>query len=419
MPLQKIKEKSFVLVVALLCVVVIIFISLSIFSIFRNRQSYLNEARIKSRAQAQLLAENDASLIYAADLTLMSIRSMIRQQSNVSPVSPITAVQIFETELKFMPQIKNVVLLDSKGEVLYCRVGTENFDLAAFNEHRDAWLDFSVDSVIDEKGNVKIVLSRRLENQKGQFSGALAIVIDPNFFYDRFKDYLDINMDAIVLTDMKGTILANWIRGFDLENKFIGAGIKDLPFFSSFSGTILSGGGRKTHESDTVIVSTHQLQGFPFHVAVSYSVKNVLEKWHKEARRYIATVFFTTLIAAFTLTLAHRNRQRRKKAERELHAHHARLEETVVERTEQLREVNRELVNKNEALEKALAEVNTLSGLLPICSYCKNIRDDKGYWSQIESYIYKHSDAKFSHSICPGCAKKHYPEFDLYNEEDS
>lgn len=64
-------------------------------------------------------------------------------------------------------------------------------------------------------------------------------------------------------------------------------------------------------------------------------------------------------------------------------------------------------------LKKAISEIKQLSGLLPICSHCKKIRDDKGYWSQLESYIRDHSDAEFSHSICPDCAKKHYPEFDL------
>ena len=70
-----------------------------------------------------------------------------------------------------------------------------------------------------------------------------------------------------------------------------------------------------------------------------------------------------------------------------------------------------------EALQKALSEVKTLRGFLPICSYCKKIRDDKGYWSQIESYIHKHSDAEFSHGICPECAKKYYPGMDLYKDD--
>lgn len=65
-------------------------------------------------------------------------------------------------------------------------------------------------------------------------------------------------------------------------------------------------------------------------------------------------------------------------------------------------------------LQNAIEEVNLLSGLLPICASCKKIRDDKGYWKRIESYISSHSKAKFSHSICPSCAQKLYP--DLYNE---
>lgn len=62
-------------------------------------------------------------------------------------------------------------------------------------------------------------------------------------------------------------------------------------------------------------------------------------------------------------------------------------------------------------LKDALAKVKVLSGMLPICASCKRIRDDQGYWNQIESYIRNHTDADFSHGICPDCAKKLYPQF--------
>lgn len=61
-------------------------------------------------------------------------------------------------------------------------------------------------------------------------------------------------------------------------------------------------------------------------------------------------------------------------------------------------------------LKDALANIKTLSGLLPICSSCKKIRDDTGYWNQLEIYIEKHSEADFTHGICPDCARKLYPE---------
>jgi PAS domain S-box-containing protein len=61
-------------------------------------------------------------------------------------------------------------------------------------------------------------------------------------------------------------------------------------------------------------------------------------------------------------------------------------------------------------LTQALSNVKTLSAMLPICSACKKIRDDKGYWSQIEEYVRKHTDTQFSHGICPDCVRVLYPE---------
>jgi hypothetical protein len=68
-------------------------------------------------------------------------------------------------------------------------------------------------------------------------------------------------------------------------------------------------------------------------------------------------------------------------------------------------------------LQKALADVKTLSGMLPICAWCKKIRSDEGYWQNIEAYMKSHLDLDFTHAICSDCAKKEYPELcqDLEN----
>ncbi len=83
--------------------------------------------------------------------------------------------------------------------------------------------------------------------------------------------------------------------------------------------------------------------------------------------------------------------------------------------TKLLQEKTKQLIKKNKELKEALANVEQLSGLLPICSSCKKIRDDKGYWGEVEEYIIKHSEATFTHGICPACIKKLYP--DLYKEK--
>ncbi|MCK5404015.1 MAG: cache domain-containing protein [Desulfobulbaceae bacterium] len=94
---------------------------------------------------------------------------------------------------------------------------------------------------------------------------------------------------------------------------------------------------------------------------------------------------------------------RRRVAEKEVKKYHDQLEELVGERTA--------------ALHEALAEVKKLSGFLPICASCKKIRDDKGYWNQIETYIQAHSEAEFSHGICPDCAERLYPDYFKKNEK--
>jgi len=68
------------------------------------------------------------------------------------------------------------------------------------------------------------------------------------------------------------------------------------------------------------------------------------------------------------------------------------------------------LLLKTQKLNEAMAEIKTLSGMLPICAKCKNIRDDKGYWKQLESYLSEHSDVQFTHSLCHDCVKELYPK---------
>ena len=76
----------------------------------------------------------------------------------------------------------------------------------------------------------------------------------------------------------------------------------------------------------------------------------------------------------------------------------------------ELSNLTRELHRKNVALQQAMEEIKVLKGLMPICPYCKKIRDDKGYWHQLESYINNHSNAEFSHGICDDCMTILHPE---------
>ena len=78
----------------------------------------------------------------------------------------------------------------------------------------------------------------------------------------------------------------------------------------------------------------------------------------------------------------------------------------------------RDITGMKNQLKRNEVELKTLRGLLPICAWCKEIRDDKGYWHKIESYISEHSEAEFTHGICPKCAEKLYPKFNPYKNDE-
>lgn len=78
-----------------------------------------------------------------------------------------------------------------------------------------------------------------------------------------------------------------------------------------------------------------------------------------------------------------------------------------------------DLILLNKKLEIALTEVTDLSGLVPICSNCKKIRDDQGYWNTLETYLKTHSKLEFSQGICPECAEKIYPRYAHVSKKDT
>lgn len=74
------------------------------------------------------------------------------------------------------------------------------------------------------------------------------------------------------------------------------------------------------------------------------------------------------------------------------------------------------LATQADELKQKIDEIQLLKGIIPICSHCKSIRNDRGYWLEIEEFVRKHPDADFSHGICPACAKRHYPDLELHEK---
>ena len=119
---------------------------------------------------------------------------------------------------------------------------------------------------------------------------------------------------------------------------------------------------------------------------------------------HIITIVFSTILAFvvsfFVLKRENKIKDELNQKNQELVASKTNLEENL------------------KRLEEASRNIKILSGLIPICASCKKIRDDEGYWHQIEQYINEHSDAVFSHGLCPACAKKMYPDMKLEGKDN-
>lgn len=150
------------------------------------------------------------------------------------------------------------------------------------------------------------------------------------------------------------------------------------------------------------------------------------EKWQLDEWVLVLT-FLVLCVGCFSvlrLRESKREMARREAAEAQLLEINRELEATVQRRTASLQSANDELAKEIaerkaageqrdavlKDLQHALTSVRQLSGILPICSSCKKIRDDSGYWRQVEAYIREHSEAEFSHSLCPECLEKLYPD---------
>ena len=91
----------------------------------------------------------------------------------------------------------------------------------------------------------------------------------------------------------------------------------------------------------------------------------------------------------------------------ELEKSNRQLQNEIIERKRSERKMEQLIKD----LKTALTNVKRLRGLIPICANCKKVRDDEGYWKEVESYIHEHSVAEFTHGICPDCMKKLYPQY--------
>lgn len=508
----------------------------------------MESAIAQLKVKTQLLGENTSNVMHSIDLTLLSVLSQI-QNKLVGYQAEDKMAGIIKQATVFLPQVDTIFLLNSDNQQVYSSNSDKIFDLPCFEDHKNVLRAFCVSIFIDMNAKKQIIISRRIETLQGKFKGVIAATIDPVFLYGRRENYVKLDIQGVALLDAQRHILTSWhdttkTIDIDLKNRF-------NSFFSRLSRQTLEGGGLKTHETSDSIISIYQLSGFPFQIAVVQEKQSILKRWHIQKNNLIIISTLIILIGIVATFIAAAQRSKRKKAELALVDHQHQLEETIDERTLNMRRANVKLRSEIEErlqigsklrereqgfeqiynsisdcliisdikgwileanpasckaygytrqeligshvgriihkdyhlifeqygkdlvatghyfgetiavrkdgghintivkgtlymskgrqhvlaiirdvtkekhneqqrekliseLQKALEEIKTLKGIVPICAHCKKIRDDKGYWNLIEAYIEKHSEASFSHGICPDCSDALYGKQEWY-----
>jgi len=239
-------------------------------------------------------------------------------------------------------------------------------------------------------------MSRRLNKPDGSMAGAINIGLDPNYFAHFFSQMALGKDHSISIIGRDGFVRilqtkASTEVGADVRNESFFKYMQSAEQGSFVDSTIFD---LKRH-----IFTYRTMPDYPLIVTMSISETEALSDLYQRKVNYWLGGFLGTIGVIVMFILLLWILQQRINTEDSLRRANEGLEKEVANRTAELEVMIQEL-------QKALTEIKTLRGIVPICSYCKKIRDDKGYWNQVEQYVSDHTEAQFSHGICPACYEK-------------
>lgn len=285
------------------------------------------------------------------------------------------------------------------------------------DEPRDQWyfrvrqmkndFEINVDPDLANNDAMTIFVNHKVFDFDNNYIGATGVGLTINSVKTLIDQYQDRYNRVVYFVDKTGKIIVTCSK---LTNA--GSNIKAMEGISSVAAAILADEKNPVQasynrEGSRIYVNGRFIPELNWFLIVEQAEQGVLTQIFNAMLINIVLCLVVTLIVIylFNYTLQIYRKKLDDLAERDRE-----LNRVNSDQADEIARQNTELLEKNAKLQTALDQVKKLSGFLPICAGCKKIRDDKGYWNQIEAYLKQHSEAEFSHGICPECAQKLYPE---------
>ncbi len=283
----------------------------------REQETLFAQYEAKSQFYAELIGERASSMLESAEQALLAIESEMRHHLDQKEELTTSTINRIRRQFLYLEQILNVQYISSRGELQFSvhSSPTPPLDInSLLTVHRDQWLDVHIEKCAD-----RIIISRRIDDATGTFSGMLLAFIDPSMFFSRLNDYASSDIEQVGLWDAGGRLLVTFPQpDAGPTGDRPAAYIADLPVFKSFSDKEYLVGGFNTYQNDRTIASIYQLRSVPFFMGVAFSKEPLLKILRADLLKQLLLTVTALLVLTGMGLAVHRQLNRRRLAEKAL-----------------------------------------------------------------------------------------------------
>jgi hypothetical protein len=363
------------------------------FSLYNSHVHYHKVASTSTQNMAKNLEINISGIFDKIDFGVSTLSHEAMKQLATGGANQEELNSYIQNQLTQLPELHGLQVSDADGNLLY---GTDLPSGASANisdrkyfkclrENKKEGLVISNATNGSTSGKWNITFARRISRQDGSFVGVAIAVFDV-VYLDRFFSQLDLGKHgAIEIRDLDFCLVAVQPVGKELGSQ-VGSNVistktKEMILTNPEDATYKTVIARDNLER---VVTFHKVVKYPFYIFVTKAPIDYMARWNTEA------AITLILLAIFTLSTIILVRIFISGIKAKI-AHSMAIQ------------YGEEMSRKNDELIEALSRIKRLEGIIPICMHCKKIRDDQNSWNQLEQYITNHSEAMFSHGICPSC----------------
>lgn len=360
---------------------------------------YNNQAKIWTQNIAKLLEISVIDKFDDINVCLSAIKHESERQLRDGNIN----VNEIESYIKYQESqlegVTTLVIADENGDVKYGLATGQSEKINVADRDYFIRLRDNPDLAFSNSGLLKgraygtwdVILARKIQHPTGRFAGVVIAGFDVRYFNNLFSK-LDVGKHgAIGIRDTEFHLMALYPTGKEpgsqIGSNLVSQTTRDMTKTNSMTATYRTVLARDNRER---VVTFRRISKYPLLVFATSAPRDFLSAWWKEL--YFASVLLVILMTATGIA-----------------AHISRKNHSIeIERAAAIR-YGKEMQNQYNALSEAMSRIKSLEGIISICAYCKKIRNEKQSWDQLEKYITEHSDAHFSHGICPECTHKYFP----------